>query len=382
MKVLHAITRLDRGGSSENTLLSAIGLAEKGYKVDLLFGETQSPSISLLEKARKAGVNFIEEEDLIRNIHPVRDLIAFRDIFRFIRDKGYDIVHAHSSKAGLICRLAAKLAGTKKIIYTPHGNVFYGYFGKIFNRIIVFVEALTYYITDSMVGLTPAECEEWVRFGIGRKEKYVAIPSGIDFDALKGSEIEARDMREEFGISSEGILVGSIGRFVEVKGFEYFIEAAIKLSKKRNDIYFALAGDGPLRQKYMEMISSAGIKDRFHIIGWQEKTSALFKALDLFVLPSLNEGMGRVLVEAMFFEKPAIATRVGGVPSVVSGGCGILVDPASSSAIEEAIETLADDPEEAQAMARRGREKALAEYSAEKMVNDLDMLYKKLTKET
>ena len=206
MKILHAITRLDRGGSSDNTLLSAIGLSCKGYEVDLLFGQTQSPSISLLEKARKAGVNFIEEENLVRDIHPMRDITAFFEILRLIRDKKYDIVHAHSSKAGLICRFAAKLAGTKKIIYTPHGNVFYGYFGKIFNRIIVFVESLAYYITDSMVGLTPAECEEWVRFGVGRKEKYVAISSGIDFNTLKGSEAEARDMREEFDISSGGIL--------------------------------------------------------------------------------------------------------------------------------------------------------------------------------
>jgi hypothetical protein len=116
MKILHAITRLDRGGSSENTLLSAIGLAKKGYEVDLLFGQTQSPSVSLLEKARKAGVNFIEEDDLVRNIHPLRDVVAFVDIFRFIRDGKYDIVHAHSSKAGLICRLAARLAGVKTVI--------------------------------------------------------------------------------------------------------------------------------------------------------------------------------------------------------------------------------------------------------------------------
>ncbi|MGB2662313.1 MAG: glycosyltransferase family 4 protein [Candidatus Omnitrophota bacterium] len=382
MKVLHAITRLDRGGSSENTLLSAIGLAEKGYEVDLLFGQTQSPSIPLLEKARKAGVNFIEEDDLVRDIHPLRDLVAFIDIFRFIHNGKYDIVHAHSSKAGLICRLAARLAGVKTIIYTPHGHVFYGYFNKMFNRIIIFVESIVSHVTDKIVGLTPAECDEWIGFGIGKKEKYTAIPSGVDFDLMVDEISGERDIREELGIPPGKTIVGSVGRFVGVKGYEYLIKAAIEEIKKRNDIYFVLAGDGPLYQEYKEMISSEGAGERFHIIGWQENTGAVIKALDIFVLSSLNEGMGRVLAEAMFLEKPVIATRVGGVPSVVAGNAGLLVEPASSSAIERAIDVFMEDPAKARAMARKGREKALAEYSAEKMVHDLDMLYKKLTKET
>ncbi|MBD3425611.1 MAG: glycosyltransferase, partial [Candidatus Omnitrophica bacterium] len=110
-RVLHAITRLDRGGSSENTLLSAIGLVGKGYSVDILFGRTENPNLGLLERAEKAGVEFIQEEDLVRNIHPVADLTALLNIRYFLRRNRYDIVHVHSSKAGLICRLAARALG-------------------------------------------------------------------------------------------------------------------------------------------------------------------------------------------------------------------------------------------------------------------------------
>ncbi|MGD2279430.1 MAG: glycosyltransferase, partial [Candidatus Omnitrophota bacterium] len=226
IKVLHAITRLDRGGSSENTLLSAAGLARRGYDVDVLFGQTEEPSLHLLEEAERFGVNFIEEEDLIRNIHPFQDLVAFWEIYHFLKDKKYDIVHTHSSKAGFICRFAAKLAGVKKIIYTPHGHVFYGYFGKISTRIIIFAESLAARITDKIVGLTPAECDEWLRFGIGKKEQYVSIPSGVDFDMLKRKQLDERDLKEEMSIPPDKTLVGSIGRFVKVKGYEYFIEAA------------------------------------------------------------------------------------------------------------------------------------------------------------
>ena len=378
IKVLHAITRLDRGGSSENTLLSAIGLARKGYEVDVLFGQTENANVHILEEARKAGVEFIEEDDLVRNIHPLQDIIVFWDIFHFLKDKKYDIVHAHSSKAGLICRVAAKLAGVKRIIYTPHGHVFYGYFGKVLTRFIIFVESLVSRITDKIVGLTPAECDEWVRFGVGRKEKYVAIPSGIDFNLMKKEALEERDVRKELSVPEDKTLIGSVGRFVGVKGYEYFIEAAIEQLKKRGDVFFLLAGDGPLRNKYKKMISLAGVEDRFRIFGWQESTASVIRALDIFVLPSLNEGMGRVLVEAMFFEKPVIATRVGGVPSVVSGDAGILVDPASAGAIGKAIDALLDDPGRRKELARKGREKALSEYSVEKMVEKLDTLYKEL----
>jgi glycosyltransferase involved in cell wall biosynthesis len=374
IKVLHAITRLDRGGSSENTLLSAAGLARRGYDVDVLFGQTEEPSLHLLEEAERFGVNFIEEEDLIRNIHPFQDLVAFWEIYHFLKDKKYDIVHTHSSKAGFICRFAAKLAGVKKIIYTPHGHVFYGYFGKISTRIIIFAESLAARITDKIVGLTPAECDEWLRFGIGKKEQYVSIPSGVDFDMLKRKQLDERDLKEEMSIPPDKTLVGSIGRFVKVKGYEYFIEAAIELLRRRKDVYFLLAGDGPLCGKYKKMISSAGAEGRFHLIGWQENTSTVLKALDIFVLPSLNEGMGRVLVEAMFFEKPVIATRVGGVPSLVSDDAGLLIEPASAKAIETAIDELIENPK----AGYKGRGKVIAEYSSNIMIERLDALYKEV----
>ncbi|MDP8299353.1 MAG: glycosyltransferase, partial [Candidatus Tantalella remota] len=318
IKILHAITRLDKGGSAENTLISAIGLAEKGYDVTLLFGKTEDANVELLKRAREAGVEFVEEEDLVRNIRPVKDLAALFDIRRFIKDNKFDIVHAHSSKAGIICRVAAWLAGVKNIVYTPHGHVFYGYFGKALTSMIIFAERAAALFTERIIGLTPCECEEWLTFGVGKREQYLAIPSGLEFGKMESDLFEGRDLRKELGIPSGKKLVGSVGRFVPIKGYEYFIEAAAALIKNGKDLYFALAGDGPLAGKYEEMISSLGIEERFHIVGWQENTGAFMRSLDLFVLSSLNEGMGRVLVMAMYYGKPVIATRVGGVPSVVA----------------------------------------------------------------
>ncbi len=378
IKILHAITRLDRGGSSTNTLLSAMGLAEKGYDVDLLFGRTENVNSALLERVQGSGVCFIKEETLVRHIQPVLDMVSFFKLARLMRRNRYDIVHAHSSKAGLICRIAAKCAGVKGIVYTPHGHVFYGYFGKLLTCIIILVESMAARVTDRIIGLTSAECDDWLRFGIGRKDIYVSIPSGIEFNELEREADEGKDWRAELGISRDNPLIGSIGRFIEIKGYRYFIEAAIEQMKKRDDVHFLLTGDGPLREEYREMIAAARMDKRFHMIPWQENIGAVIDCLDIFVLSSLNEGMGRVLIEAMFLEKPVVATNVGGVSSVVSGGAGFLVASGSAAALSGALDTLLDDREKAREMARKGRDKVVSEYSVQKMINDLDALYRTL----
>ena len=378
IRILHAITRLDKGGSSENTLLSVIGLARKGYAVDLLFGYTENPYEDLVERAKKAGVRFISQKDLVRNIHPVRDIMAFFKILNFMRRNRYDIMHAHSHKAGFICRVAARCAGIEKIVFTPHGHVFYGYFGRILTDLILSAERMAARITDKIIGLTGAECYEWLCYEIGNEDIYTVIPSGIEFENLEREVTSGVDWKKELGIPPEKVLIGSIGRFIEIKGYEYFIEAAVKQLEKKRDIYFLLAGDGPFRGKYLKMLTAANITDRFHIIPWQENTGAVLNALDIFVLPSLNEGMGRTLVGAMFLGKPVIATRVGGVSSLVFDNAGILIESASSDAVSKALDELLDNTEEARHMGEKERKKALADYSAEKMVDALDALYREL----
>jgi len=361
-----------------NTLLSAIGLAEKGYEVDLLSGRTMEPDNDLIERAGSSGVRFIYEERLVRDIHPVKDITAFFRVLGFLRRNRYDIVHAHSSKAGLICRMAAKCAGVKNTVYTPHGHVFYGYFGRELSRMVVFAEALLAHITDRTIGLTPAECDEWLRFGIGKKDMYEAIPSGIEFDRLELEAEKGKDWRKELGIPREAPFIGSTGRFAEVKGYKYFIRAAAEQVKKHPDTHFLLAGDGPLRGEFEKIIKTSGIEKNFHIIDWQENAGSVIKAFDVFVLSSLNEGMGRALIEAMFLCKPVIATRVGGVPSVVSKDTGALVEPASSQALAAAMDRLLSDRGKLEEMGRKARERALAGYSAGEMVNRLDKLYREL----
>ena len=379
MKIIHAITRLDKGGSSTNTLLSASGLAEKGYEVDLLYGKTNGADDALMRKAKGNGVNFIEESSLLRDIHPGADLKALFNIFLILRKGKYDVLHAHTSKAGLICRIAGKLAGIRNIVYTPHGHVFYGYFNRGMTRVIVLVETLLAFITNKIIGLTSSECEEWISFGVGEKGQYESVASGVDFDYLDSLVVDVSSMRGRLKIPKDKILIGSVGRFVEVKGYKFFIEAAIEQLKKRDNVVFILVGSGELKEKYVRMISEAKVSNRFFIIPWQDNPAGIINAMDIFVLSSINEGMGRVLVEAMYFEKPVIASCVGGVPGLVSDREGILVKAGSSVLLSKAIDELFEKSNSWSSLGSSAKAKVIKQYSAKVMVDKLDVLYKEIS---
>lgn len=379
MKIIHAITRLDKGGSSTNTLLSVAGLASKGYEVDLLYGRTNEADNSLMQKAKECGVNFIEESSLLRDIHPFSDLKALFKIFFILRKGRYDILHAHTSKAGLICRLAGKLAGIKNIVYTPHGHVFYGYFNRSMTRIIVFVETLLAFMTNKIIGLTSSECNEWLSFGVGKKAQYIEVPSGVDFGLLDSLAEDITVIKERLGIPEDKILIGSVGRFVGVKGYEFFIDAAIEQLKKRDDIAFILVGSGELKEKYTQMIFEAKVGNNFFIIPWQDNPAGMISAMDIFVLSSINEGMGRVLVEAMYFEKPVIATCVGGVPGLVSDKEGVLVEAGSSHLLSGAMDKLFANRDAWGRLGSSAKEKVMRQYSDKIMVDKLDAIYKEIS---
>jgi glycosyltransferase involved in cell wall biosynthesis len=381
MKVLHAITRLDKGGSSTNTLLSAIGLRGKGHSVDILSGPSGETDTKLIEQARLQGVRFFEERTLVRDIHPCRDIQAVFMIAGFLKKEKYDILHTHSSKAGALGRVAARMAGSRNVIYTPHGHVFYGYFNERFTHMITAAEKLLAWITDSIICLTDSEKAEWLERGIGSPVKYEVIPSGIDLGSVERRAAAAPDLKKIYGIETSDTVFGAAGRFVKIKGFEYFIRAGLEMLRRKDNVSFILAGGGEESEKYSKMVAAAGLGQRFHIVPWQEDPVALLRMLDVFVLPSLNEGMGRILAEAMYLEKPVIASRVGGVPGIVDKECGILVEPSSEKALLEAMLWMMSEPGARSVLGERARQKISKRFSKEIMVRELDKLYRTVARD-
>lgn len=387
IKVLHLITRLDKGGSAENTLLTALGLDKNRYKVLLAKGPSTESKMGLRERmevdkslqiAQSDGIGIINIPRLMRRIEPLYDLISFIKILKIIRSEKPQIVHTHTSKAGLLGRLAAFVAKTPIIIHTPHGHIFYGYFGRVTSYFFVLVERLLAKITDKIISLTNQEELDHVRFKIAPSEKFISIHSGVDIQRFISAKSGRDGLKESFGIMPQSLVVGTVGRLVPIKGHKYLIEAAPKILKEVPGVRFVLVGDGNLRPKLQRLTHTLNIQDAFLFLHWRSDIPKIINMFDLFALPSLNEGMGKVLVEAMAAGKPIVASDTGGIPDLVTHGYnGLLVPPGNPSRLAEAIVTLLKDSNRRQEIGKNG--KLLAQrYSLESMVEKIETLYEEL----
>ncbi|MBI5788269.1 MAG: glycosyltransferase family 4 protein [Candidatus Schekmanbacteria bacterium] len=376
IKVVHIITRLDRGGSAENTLLTVIGLNKARYEVSLISGCSQNPPQILMNQLAESGIKFIVINDLVREISPWRDIKAMLTIRRLIR--GADIVHTHTSKAGIVGRWAAFAAKVPHTVHTPHGHVFYGYYNRIITRFFILLERISASVTDKIICLTKKEAEDYTTLGIGGLQKYMVIHSGVKLDNFRATSDSGRLLREKLHIPLQAKIVGSLGRLEEVKGYKYFVEAASVIADQFPAVYFLLAGDGARRAELSEQCNRRELQKRFIFYGWQEDAATVMSVMDIFILPSLNEGMGRVLVEAMSMGKPIVATAVGGVPELIKHEQnGILVPPKDAQALACAVTRLLKNPELADKIASNTK-RDVDQYSAQKMLEKIEGLYEQM----
>ena len=382
-KVIHVITRFDKGGASENTFLTVQGLDKNKYDVILIRGLSEESCMgteetaaveSNLSEAEKGGVKVITIPGLVRSIHPLNDLKALFGLIGIFRDEKPHIVHTHTSKAGILGRWAAFFANITIIVHTPHGHVFWGYFNKWKTACFILLERMTASITDKIITITEQEKKDHLRFKIALDEKFTVIHSGVDLTAFSNARINALAMREKLGISPEAFVVGTAGRLTPIKGQKYLLEAAAIISPRKPDLFFVFLGDGELASELSKMASSRGIKNVM-FLGWRQDVPEVMSTFDIFVLPSLNEGMGKVLVEAMALGKPIVASDVGGIPDlVIHNHNGLLVPPADVEGLVNSINELLHDPIKRKEMGDRGKVVA-ADYSAEAMIQKIDQLY-------
>lgn len=366
--VLHIITRLDVGGSAENTVISAARMPKAEFTCSLISGRTVDPLPRLAHTLREAGVPFFEVPSLVRPVCVGSDCRALWGMWRLIRSLRPDIVHTHSSKAGFLGRLAAKLAGVPHILYTPHGHVFQGYFSRPVTRAFIMLERIGARWTDRIITLTDAEANQHLALGIGRPGQFVTIPSGIDLDAITAATPRR--------VVLEGPVIGAVARLAPIKGHTYLVEAAPAILHGFPTARFVFVGEGEMRHSLEEQARALGVSDRMIFCGYREDVASLLAGMDLVVLPSLNEGMGRVLVMAMALGKPIVATNVGGVPELLANGeAGRLVAPGDAAALAEAICTLLQEPDQAQALGEIGRTRARC-YDAAAMVESLAKVYR------
>ncbi len=384
IRVLHIITRFDKGGSAENTYLTLIGLSRAGYDLVLVTGpsddsqsgEREREAVRTnLERAERAGIRIVRIRGLVRNMKLGGDLSAFLELLRVVRVEKPRIVHTHTSKAGILGRWAAWLCRVPVIVHTPHGHVFWGYFGPLETKLYVTLEKITARITDRIIALTGQERDDHLRFRVAPPEKFVTIHSGVDLSRFDAALYDRSKIRIELDIPPGDLVVGTAGRLTPVKGHVHLIAAAAKILAVHPDTTFVLLGDGELKGRLIEQAEALGLAGKVRFPGWRPDVAAVMSAFDVFALPSLNEGMGRVLVEAMALSRPVVASRTGGITDLVEDGRnGLLVPPGDAGALADAILRLLGDAALRAAMGGEGRRRAEI-YSTERMVEKIEELY-------
>jgi len=408
IKVIHIITRLDKGGSAENVLITCKELDKNKYDTILVYGLSQGISCQLPVRNYKV-------DELVREISPLKDVVAFWKIYKIIKNEKPEIVHTHSSKAGFLGRWAAwlsritsyKLQATK-VIHTPHGHIFYGYYGKLKTLLFLFLERLTAKITDRLIALTEGEKKESINFGVGKPDQWTVIHSGVNPTQptfFKGGSTLEKLSKDGFVISTQsrffkggsaldnfsnnGLVIGTVARLEPVKGVKYFVEA-IKIihnmPDKSGNYIFLIVGDGSERKILENKVEKYGLKDKVIFTGMREDVLDLISTMDIYVQPSLNEGMGKTLAQAMYLSKPIVATNVQGIPDVViNGETGILVQPERPDLLASAIVKLIEDQDLRKKMGEKGFQYAIEKvdgyprFSIERMIFLLEKLYESLS---
>ena len=379
IRVLHIITRLERGGAPA-VLLEVLQRCDTSqFEHHIATGLSQAPEDDMIPFAKDTGFRVVVIPSLIRDIHPFLDIYALLKLYFLIRKGRYDIVHCHTSKGGFIGRLAARLAKVRVIIYSPHGDIFEGYFGKIKTRFFIWLERFSARFTDKIITLTKSGIEPYIKAGIGQKSQFDYIYNGVDVERLRKRKVDRIQKRQEIGVENDCFLVVTAGRLVPVKGHTYLITALAQVITAIPNIRLVFLGDGELRGELLGQVKTLGLEKQVLFPGMRSDVPEIISCSDLFVLPSVNEGFGVVLLEAMAMRCPIVATNVGGVPEVVlDGETGILVPPGDPVPLARGIIQLLKDPSIALKMAECGYQRLKACFDIRETVSKTEHLYKEL----
>jgi glycosyltransferase involved in cell wall biosynthesis len=358
--VLHAITRLTLGGSSENTIASCVALARAGHRCTLATSFAESDATSLAD-ARHRGCRVVDVPSLGREVAPLADLASLRQLAGLIRSERPAIVQTHTSKAGFVGRLAARITRVPGVIHQPHGHIFYGYYGAGRTALFIALERLAAKWTDRIITLTERGTEEHLAHSIGRPEQYVSIPSGVPTERLRASAPPRAEARRHLGLDQSAFVVLGLGRLIRIKGFDLAVRALPRVRGAIPNARLLLVGDGPERPGLEALAVSLNVADGLRMTRGMTDVASHLAAADAVVVPSRNEGMGRVLVEAMALGRAVVATAVGGIPSVIADSeCGRLIAPDDPDALADALVELGQDAGLRRKLGEAGRQRAEA----------------------
>ncbi len=379
VRVLQVITRLIVGGAQE-TVLDTAALIDKGrFQVDVLSGPQTGSEGSLIDEARQRGLALTLLPELVRQVSPWNDLKAVIKLYRFMKRGRYTIVHTNSSKAGLLGRIAARLAGVPVIVHTVHGWSFHDYMTPLARGVYILLERLCATFTTALIVVAQRDIEKGLKAGIGRPRQYHLIRSAISLDDFDPSRFYRRQVRQELGLPPEAPVLGCIGRFSAQKNPLDWVRVAGKIGRLLPECAFLLVGDGPLRPQVEALLVEEGIASRTVLTGLRRDVPRLLAACDVFLLTSLWEGLPRVIPQAMAMGLPVVATSVDGSSEAIQPGLtGYLCQPADLEGLAHACLELLSNPALRSEMGQNAHRAAAEGFDLNQMIQKIEALYNEL----
>lgn len=379
IKVVHVITRMILGGAQENTLITVKMLAARPqeYKVVLCTGLTIGREGELLEELKRVGIEWYLYPQLKREIAPVDDVVALYKLIRFFYKFKPDIVHTHSSKAGILGRVAAWVTRVPVIIHTIHGLPFDSYQRPLWNKFYVFLETICAWMSSSLITVSGEMKERAIQAGVAGEEKFVTIYSGMDVELFSQTR-NVTYLKKQLGIGPEDIVLGVVSRLAPFKGHQYLLNIAPAIIRQYPNVKFLFVGDGALRNELEEEAQKKQILPYIIFAGLvsHEKIPEYIQVMHCVIHPSLREGLARVIPQAILSNRPVISFEIGGAKEVViPGKTGYLVSPGDEKALLAAILKLLSEKGLPNPLTVPERESLATKFRGETMVARIEQVY-------
>ncbi len=379
IRIVRVIARLNVGGPAVYTISLTAGLDPAQFRQWLVTGVAAPYEGDMLADAAARGVTPIVVPHLGRAIDARDDLRAFMALVRLFRQLRPDIVETHTAKAGVVGRLAAWAAGVPVTVHTFHGHVFHSYFSPARSALVRWIERLLALRTTRIIALGPAQRAELLGYGVGRPEQIASVPIGLDLEPYRASDRHRGRLRAELGVGPDTPLVGIVARLTAIKAHEVFLQAAATVYRQHPDTQFVVVGAGERREELAQLAEEYGIAPAMHWLGWRRDLPLVYADLDVVALTSRNEGLPTTLVEAMAAGRPVVATRVGGVPTLVTHGeTGLLAPTGDANAIAAAMLTVLSSRQYAERLGTVAREAVYPAYDLSAFIPRMADFYRRL----
>ncbi|HZW32388.1 MAG TPA: glycosyltransferase family 4 protein [Isosphaeraceae bacterium] len=381
MRIVHVITRLIVGGAQENTLLTVEGLHHRYHDdVTLITGPAEGPEGDLFGRAAGLGLPVEVMPELVRPVRPWVDRAAYHRLRAAFRRLKPEVVHTHSSKAGILGRAAAWRERVPAIVHTIHGLPFGPFEGPWKNTLYVALERWAAGRCHAIVSVCDAMTTQALAAGVGRPEQFLTVYSGMETDAFLWPRRPREEVRRELGLADDEVAFATVARLFELKGHDDIVAIAPQVLEANPRVRFVWIGDGILRDRLVAELERLGIRRSFILTGLvpPDRIPELLTAVDAVIHPSLREGLARVLPQALLVGRPVISYDIDGAREVVLPETGVLLKPRDLDGLRRAILELAADPALRAALGREGRQRFADQFRHETMTRQLRSLYERL----